>query len=112
MKPSERESDTPSFWQLVFAQSKVNGALYLGEQLPGGSWDWPKNTLFQRRRRRVRWYEGSEKSQLNYLASSPLPVLSPSVRSSGRAAPLNDARSVAKGPTPKNLAFRFSVKVE
>jgi hypothetical protein len=51
MKPSERESEKPSFWQLVFAQSKVNGALYLGEQLPGRSWDWPKNTYFQRRLR-------------------------------------------------------------
>jgi hypothetical protein len=65
MKPSERESDKPSFWQLVFAQSKVNGALYLGEQLPGRSWDWPKNTYFQRRLRRVRWYQTSEKTQLN-----------------------------------------------
>jgi hypothetical protein len=65
MKPSERESEKPSFWQLVFTQSKVNGALYLGEQLPGRSWDWPKNTYFQRRLRRVRWYQASEKTQLN-----------------------------------------------
>jgi hypothetical protein len=65
MKPSERESEKPSFWQLVFAQSKVNGALYLGEQLPGRSWDWPKNTYFQRRLRRARWYQATEKTQLN-----------------------------------------------
>jgi hypothetical protein len=65
MKTSERESETTSFWQLVFAQSKVNGALYLGEQLPGRSWDWPKNTYFQRRLRRLRRYQASEKTQLN-----------------------------------------------
>jgi hypothetical protein len=65
MKAVENESDKPSFWQLVFAQSKVNGALYLGEQLPGRSWDWPKNTYFQRRLRRVRWYQTLEKTQLN-----------------------------------------------
>ena len=35
MKPSERESDKPSFWQLVFSQSKVNGALYLGNSCRG-----------------------------------------------------------------------------
>jgi hypothetical protein len=65
MKTSERESETTSFWQLVFAQSKVNGALYLGEQLPGRSWDWPKNTYFQRRLRQLRRYQASEKTQLN-----------------------------------------------
>ena len=65
MKATERESDKPSFWQLIFAQSKVNGAPYLGEHLPGRSWDWPKNTYFQRRLRRVRWYQASEKTQLN-----------------------------------------------
>jgi hypothetical protein len=65
MKLSERESEKPSFWQLVFAQSKVNGALYLGEQLPGRSWDWPKNTYFQRRLRQLGRYQASEKTQLN-----------------------------------------------
>jgi hypothetical protein len=65
MKPSETELEKPSFWQLVFAQSKVNGALYLGERLPGHSWDWPKNTYFQRRLRQLRWYQASEKIRLN-----------------------------------------------
>ena len=65
MKAVERESDKLSFWQLVFVQSKVNGALYLGEQLPGRSWDWPKNTYFQRRLRRAKWYQALEKTQLN-----------------------------------------------
>jgi hypothetical protein len=43
----------PSSWQLVFLQSKVNGALYRGEQLPNLSWDWPKDTYLQRRLKRL-----------------------------------------------------------
>ena len=65
MKPSERESEKPSFWQLVFAQSKVNGALYLGEQLPGRSWDWPKILISSVVFGELRWYQASEKTQLN-----------------------------------------------
>jgi hypothetical protein len=38
-----------TFWQLVFTQSKVNGAAYLGDRLPSHSWDWPKDTFLQRR---------------------------------------------------------------
>ena len=64
MKVSESKLDKPSFWQLVFSQSKVNGALYLGEQLPGCNWDWPKNTYFQRRLRRQKWYQASERTHL------------------------------------------------
>src|SRR5215813_11700947 len=100
MKASEIESDKPSFWQLVFAQSKVNGAPYLGEQLPGRRWHWPKHTYFQRRLRRGRWYQASEKTQLDGLARSPRPVLRAAVRCSGLAAPMNSTRSVAKGQSP------------
>lgn len=39
----------PSSWQLVFSQSKANGAPYRGEQLPNLSWEWPKDTYLQRR---------------------------------------------------------------
>jgi hypothetical protein len=38
-----------TYWQQVFVQSKVNGASYDGEALPGQVWSWPKNTYFQRR---------------------------------------------------------------
>ena len=38
-----------NFWQLVFNQSRVNGAEYYGERLPINSWDWPKNTFLQKR---------------------------------------------------------------
>lgn len=37
------------YWQLVFNQSRVNGAAYFGDRLPDNSWDWPKNTFLQRR---------------------------------------------------------------
>ena len=65
MKPSETELQKPSFWQLVFSQSKVNGAAYIGEELPGRTWEWPRDTYIQRRLRRVRFYQASEKTQLN-----------------------------------------------
>jgi hypothetical protein len=50
-----------SFWQRVFLQSKVNGALYRGEQLPGMRWEWPKNTYLQRRLRYSRPSISSDK---------------------------------------------------
>ena len=62
MKANETELEKPSFWQLVFTQSKVNGAHYIGEQLPGSNWDWPKDTYLQRRLRQVKWYQTAEKS--------------------------------------------------
>jgi hypothetical protein len=59
MKADETKLDKPSFWQLVFAQSKVNGAQYIGEQLPGSNWDWPKETFLQRRLCQVKWHQRS-----------------------------------------------------
>jgi hypothetical protein len=64
MKADETELEKPSFWQLVFAQSKANGGHYIGEQLPGSNWEWPKDTFLQRRLREVRWYQASEKASL------------------------------------------------
>jgi hypothetical protein len=55
----------PSFWQLVFLHSKVNGALYQGEELPGRSWEWPKNTFLQRRLRAARAGQNGTKQDLN-----------------------------------------------
>ena len=52
MKSIEVRLHKTSYWQLVFLQSKVNGATYNGETLPGRHWDWPKNTYLQRRLRR------------------------------------------------------------
>jgi hypothetical protein len=57
MKLVETEFEKPSFWQLVFAQSKVNGAPYNGEELPGRNWSWPRDTYLQRRLRQTRWYQ-------------------------------------------------------
>jgi hypothetical protein len=42
MKSIDVNRDKPSYWQLVFLQSKVNGAAYNGEALPGRSWDGRK----------------------------------------------------------------------
>ena len=65
MKNVESVLDQPSFWQLVFSQSKVNGAPYNGEQLPGRIWDWPKDTYLQRRLRESKWYQTASRAQLN-----------------------------------------------
>jgi hypothetical protein len=56
MKAIDVNLHKPSYWQLVFLQSKVNGAAYNGEGLPRRNWDWPKNTYLQRRLRPHRIY--------------------------------------------------------
>lgn len=65
VKASETENDKPSYWQLIFMQSKANGASYNGEELPGRNWDWPKDTYLQRRLHRARFLQPSEHSKLN-----------------------------------------------
>ena len=65
MKATESELEKPSYWQLVFLQSKVNGAAYTGEELPGRNWDWPKNTYLQRRLRTRKFFNPMEHSKLN-----------------------------------------------
>jgi hypothetical protein len=41
--------DKLSHWQIILLQSKANGCLYRGEDLPQTNWEWPKNTWFQER---------------------------------------------------------------
>ncbi|HWO40791.1 MAG TPA: hypothetical protein VNO43_03200 [Candidatus Eisenbacteria bacterium] len=65
MKLQETEMEKPSFWQLVFLHSKVNGAPYDGEKLASRSWDWPKDTYLQRRLKEIRTSPLSANSQLN-----------------------------------------------
>lgn len=54
MRAQTTVTEQPSFWQLVFMQSKVNGATYHGDKLMGHSWAWPKDTFLQRRLKVVR----------------------------------------------------------
>jgi hypothetical protein len=65
MKTHETDLEKRSFWQLVFLHSKVNGAAYDGEQLPRRNWNWPKDTYFQQRVRRAKWYQPPDKGRLN-----------------------------------------------
>ena len=67
MKTIEKTLERPSFWQLVFSQSKVNGAPYSGEQLPGRNWNWPKDTYLQRRLQesKSKWYQALSRAELN-----------------------------------------------
>jgi hypothetical protein len=67
MKTIEKTLERPSFWQLVFSQSKANGAPYNGEQLPGRIWDWPKDTYLRRRlhESKSKWYQTANRAELN-----------------------------------------------
>ncbi len=61
MKSQTSNREQLTFWQLIFSQSKVNGALYDGDMLPISAWHWPTDTYFQRRRSlRQRQSLGSE----------------------------------------------------
>ena len=65
MQYQEISTEKPSFWQLVFQQSKVNGATYMGEKLPGYNWNWPRDTYFQRRLRQARSSRFCGSTELN-----------------------------------------------
>jgi len=64
MNPANSEMDK-SFWQLVFSQSKVNGAPYFGDTLPGRTWDWPKDTYLQRRLQQSKWFQSTGNNKVN-----------------------------------------------
>jgi hypothetical protein len=65
MNDTQTELGKPSYWQLIFLQSKVNGAAYNGETLPGRNWDWPKGTYLQRRLQRVKFLQPADGSKDN-----------------------------------------------
>ena len=65
MNQVDTNRDKPSFWQLIFLQSKVNGAPYNGDELPGRNWDWPKDTYLRRRLQRSKWYRASDSANMN-----------------------------------------------
>ncbi len=50
MKSQNIQREQMTFWQLIFSQSKANGAQYAGEMLPTSAWNWPTDTYLQRRR--------------------------------------------------------------
>jgi len=54
MKDQEVSIEKASVWQQIFLQSKVNGAPYYGDSLPGRHWNWPKDSYLKRRLRHVR----------------------------------------------------------
>jgi hypothetical protein len=65
MKEIAPELGKPSYWQIIFLQSKVNGAQYSGEALPGRIWDWPKDTYFRRRLQRVKFFQPADGFRVN-----------------------------------------------
>ena len=65
MHETNSELAKPSYWQLIFLQSKVNGGTYSGETLPGRNWDWPKDTYLQRRLQRTKFLQPADGSRDN-----------------------------------------------
>jgi len=65
MKSIDVKLHKPSYWQLVFLQSKVNGATYDGEALPRRRWNWPEDTYLQRRLGRHNYIYHVENSRIN-----------------------------------------------
>jgi hypothetical protein len=65
MKATESTTGNPTYWQLIFLQSKVNGGSYNGEALARHNWDWPKQTYLQRRLHRIKFLEPVERSKPN-----------------------------------------------
>lgn len=50
MRSNANNRNEMSCWQLIFSQSKVNGASYSDDELPFYHWNWPTDTYLQRRR--------------------------------------------------------------
>ena len=65
MRETDSQFGKLTSWQLIFLQNKVNGAPYNGEALPGQSWDWPKDTYFQRRLQQIKFLQPAEGSKIN-----------------------------------------------
>ena len=54
-----------SLWLQVFNNSKVNGAPYLGDDLPAHRWTWPTDTYMRRRLRILHAHRGDETTTPN-----------------------------------------------
>jgi len=66
MRANQISLEKLSVWQQIFLQSKVNGAPYYGDLLPGRDWNWPKDSYLKRRLKRLRSQPSSENSALSF----------------------------------------------
>jgi hypothetical protein len=57
MKTQAYKLETPTTWQRIFLQSRVNGAPYDEEQHLSFKWRWPENTYLQRRLQYLRTFQ-------------------------------------------------------
>jgi len=62
-----------NFWQLVFNQSRVNGAEYYGDRLPSNSWDWPKDTFLQKRLNELKKRRPDTNNETRQANREPIP---------------------------------------
>jgi len=72
MKSQNMSREQMTFWQLIFSQSKANGAQYEGERLPICIWSWPTDTYLQRMRSSRRL--PAMHSPTHYLCSESAPT--------------------------------------
>ena len=70
MKSQTIDCEKMSFWQLIFSQSKANGAEYTGEALPVCCWNWPMDTYLQRKRslRQASYFLSAQSGQMQLTA--------------------------------------------
>lgn len=54
----------PSYFQTIFANSRLYGGGYYGEHLQPQQWRWPSSTFLSRRLREIRM-QGEEREQDN-----------------------------------------------
>ena len=55
-----------SYWQLIFLQSRANGAAYDKDGLPVQKWAWPQETWLQKRLRYLQENKNREIFQRNF----------------------------------------------
>ncbi|MGH7928922.1 MAG: hypothetical protein ACREQV_14130 [Candidatus Binatia bacterium] len=60
-----------NFWQLVFNQSRVNGAEYFGDHLPNNTWDWPKDTFLQNRLNELKKRRSDNSAEIHQANREP-----------------------------------------
>jgi hypothetical protein len=70
MQETKPQLKRPSYRQLIFLQSKVNNGRYNGEALPSQSWDWPKDTYFQRRLNLIKFLSTPEALIIRFSAKN------------------------------------------
>lgn len=105
--------DRLSPWLQVFNNSKVNGAPYLGDDLPAHCWTWPTDTYLQRRLRTLHAHAVGEKTtrapdgadnRQDNLWFSPVGLLDPGLER--RDSPAGSAKKARKREIARDVGAK------